>query len=172
MNYPEIEMIAAVAENGVIGSNGDMPWKLSSDLKRFKAITVGKPVIMGRKTFESIGRPLPNRTNIIVTRNEGFKAENCIVINRLEDAVEIAQEEAQAVGAGSVCVIGGGEIYRQSMPYAGKLHITHVEKTLDGDTVFPKIDPAIWQVESSETVPAGEKDDYPTRYVVYVRKSG
>nr|WP_272211476.1 dihydrofolate reductase [Marinicella sp. W31]MDC2877366.1 dihydrofolate reductase [Marinicella sp. W31] len=170
MNDPEIEMIAAVAENNVIGSEGAMPWKLSSDLKRFKAITTGKPVIMGRKTYESIGRPLPNRTNIIVTRNQHFVADNCIVINVLHEAIEVAQEKSRSSGSGAICIIGGGEIYRQAMPYAGKLHITHVEKELGGDTVFPDIDPDIWQIESNEAVPAGEKDDYPTRYVIYVRK--
>ncbi len=164
----DIVMIAAVAENGVIGSNGGMPWRLSSDLKRFKAITSGNPVVMGRKTYQSIGRPLPNRTNIIVTRDPGFSAENCIVVNGLDRALEVACEEAG--GEKDICIIGGGEIYRQAMPLAGRLHITHVEKALAGDTVFPEIDPAIWRVETSEGVPAGEKDDYPTRYVVYTRK--
>ncbi|MBB4121772.1 dihydrofolate reductase [Martelella radicis] len=164
----DIVMIAAVAENGVIGSNGDMPWRLSSDLKRFKAITSGNPVIMGRKTYQSIGRPLPNRTNIIVTRDPDFSAENCIVVNDLDRALEVARKEAG--NDKDVCIIGGGEIYRQAMSFAGRLHITHVEKALEGDTVFPEIDPAVWRVETSESVPAGEKDDYPTRYVIYARK--
>nr|WP_183484776.1 dihydrofolate reductase [Martelella radicis] len=168
MAMNDIVMIAAVAENGVIGSNGDMPWRLSSDLKRFKAITSGNPVIMGRKTYQSIGRPLPNRTNIIVTRDPDFSAENCIVVNDLDRALEVARKEAG--NDKDVCIIGGGEIYRQAMSFAGRLHITHVEKALEGDTVFPEIDPAVWRVETSESVPAGEKDDYPTRYVIYARK--
>ena len=171
MAVPKIVLIAAVAENGVIGRDGGMPWRLSSDLKRFKADTLGKPIIMGRRTFDSLGRALPGRTNIVVTRNPSFDAEGCLVFNSLTDAFNASFEEARALGAGDICVIGGGQIYKDAFSQADRLLITHVNAALDGDTVFPEIKPDEWQVVEAMDFPAGEKDDYPTRYVVYERKT-
>jgi dihydrofolate reductase len=159
-----LSIIAAVAENGVIGRDGDMPWKLSTDLKRFKAITTGKPVVMGRKTFASIGRPLPHRLNIVVTRDSNFAADGVTVVEDLDAALDAAGS------ADEVMVIGGGEIYRAFIDRAERLYITHVAATPDGDTHFPAIDPAIWSVVASEDVPAGPADTASSRFVTYERR--
>lgn len=161
---PRLSIIAAVAENGIIGRDGDMPWKLSTDLKRFKALTTGKPVVMGRKTFASIGRPLPNRLNIVVTRDDAFAAEGVTIVPDLDAAL------AAAGLAEDVMVIGGGEIYRAFIGRAERLYITHVAAAPDGDTSFPVIDPAIWMVVSSEDVPAGPADSASSRFVIYTRR--
>jgi len=162
-----IGIYVAVARNGVIGNDGEMPWRLSSDLKRFKSATMGKPVVMGRKTWESIGKPLPGRRNIVVTRNRDYRAEGADVAASLPDALDMARSQR----AEEVAVIGGGEIYRQAMEMAHRLHVTHVEAELEGDTRFPAIDPAIWQPASRQSVPAGERDTYATEYVVYERQN-
>jgi dihydrofolate reductase len=159
-----LSIIAAVAENGVIGRDGDMPWKLSTDLKRFKALTTGKPVVMGRKTFASIGRPLPNRVNIVVTRDGGFKADGVSAVSDLDAAL------AAAGDADEVMVIGGGEIYRAWIAKADRLYITHVAASPEGDTLFPAIDPAQWVELSSEDVPEGPSDSAASRFVVYARR--
>jgi dihydrofolate reductase len=162
----------AIAENGVIGRSGGLPWRLSTDLKRFKADTMGNPVIMGRKTFESIGKPLPGRLNIVVTRQAGWHAEGVETAPSLEKAIRAGRERALDMpDAREVCIIGGGEIYRSALPLTGWLHVTHVLATVDGDTFFPAIDPAVWAAISSTEIPAGERDTYPTRHVVYERRS-
>jgi dihydrofolate reductase len=167
----DVAIFVAVAENGVIGRDNGLPWRLSSDLKRFKAATIGKPVVMGRKTFESIGKPLPGRTNIVVTRDRSFKAEGVETAASLDDALTLAKVRARCMnGADEVCIIGGGEIYRQAITVADRLYVTHVLASPDGDTRFPTIDPAVWQQTSMEEHPAGEKDSHATRYMVYVRR--
>lgn len=163
-------MVVAIARNGVIGSNGDMPWRLSTDLKRFKAITMGKPVIMGRKTYQSVGKALPGRRNLVITRNKGFVLPDADVFLSLDDALESARKTAAAEGHSEVCIIGGGEIYRQSLPFADILHVTYVDSDPEGDTVFPEIDSGTWRVESEQSFPSGEQDSAATRYVVYRRK--
>ena len=170
MEKIDIVLVAAVAENGVIGRAGDMPWHLGSDFKRFRAITKGKPQIMGRKTFESIGKPLPGRTNIVVSRDPDLTIEGCLTATSLEDALALARKDAVEKGVDEICIQGGGEIYRQAIALADRLRITHVETTLAGDTVFPEIDPALWEIGEEERLPAGEKDDYPTCYRVYERR--
>jgi dihydrofolate reductase len=158
-----VSIIVAMAENGVIGRENGLPWRLSTDLKRFKALTMGKPIVMGRKTWESMPkRPLPGRRNMVITRDAAYVAEGAEVFGSLEAAVE-------AAGDGDVCIVGGGQIYAQGMALADELHVTHVETTADGDTVFPEIDPSAWRKVSEERVPAGEKDDFATRYTVYER---
>ncbi|MEM6463808.1 MAG: dihydrofolate reductase [Pseudomonadota bacterium] len=166
-----VELVVAVARNGVIGSEGAMPWRLSTDLKRFKAITMGKPVIMGRKTYDSIGKPLPGRANIVITRNASFSAEGIDVAHSLEAALEQADKSARTSGAAAFCVIGGGEIYRAALPYADCVHLTHVDSEPSGDTVFPQLSEDVWFIETELEVPAGEKDSAATRYVVYRRKT-
>ena len=166
-----ISMVVAVARNNVIGRDGGLPWRLSSDLKRFKALTIGKPVVMGRVCYDSIGRPLPGRPNIVITRNPEFSAEGVIIVHSLEDAIARAESEAAALGVDEICVIGGGVIYREAMDLATVLHVTHIETEISGDTLFPEIDPAIWEAGPAESVPAGEKDDHPTLFVTYHRKS-
>jgi dihydrofolate reductase len=159
-----ISIHAAVAENGVIGRDGDMPWRLSSDLKRFKALTMGKPIIMGRKTWAALPkRPLPGRLNIVVTRDREFESEGAAVAHDLDEALALAGD------ADEVCVIGGGEIYALALPRTDTLHITHVLAGIDGDTRFPEIREIDWEPMSQEEVAAGEKDSHATRYSVYRR---
>ncbi|WP_163268152.1 dihydrofolate reductase [Chelativorans alearense] len=164
----KLSLIVAIAKNGVIGRAGGLPWRLSTDLKRFKALTMGKPVVMGRKTWESIGRPLPGRLNIVISRDPAYSAEGAVTAGSLDKALEEAR--ARAGDAEEICVIGGGEIYRQALARADILHVTHVEAEVEGDATFDEIEPDLWQVISSEAVPEGEKDIYPTRYVVYQRR--
>ncbi|MCD8173191.1 MAG: dihydrofolate reductase [Alistipes sp.] len=159
-----ISIIAAVAQNGVIGGENKLLWHIPEDLRRFKAITSGHPVVMGRKTFESLGRPLPNRTNIVVTRNRGYSAEGISTAGSLEEAL------AMLPSGEEVFVIGGGEIYRQALPIADRLYITEVLHDYEGDTTFLAVDPAQWQEESSEYHPHGEKYPYPFRCVNYRRR--
>lgn len=166
----DITIVVAVSSNGIIGRDGDMPWRLSTDLKRFKALTLGKPVIMGRKTFQSIGKPLPGRPNIVVTRDANFHAEGVEAVSSLDAAIAKATELAEVDGQDEICVIGGGEIYRQAIALADILHVTHVETGVEGDTSFPPIDPELWQEQDADLVPAGEKDSYATRFVTYRRK--
>lgn len=164
-----ISLVVAIAENGVIGREGGLPWRLSTDMKRFKALTMGKPIIMGRKTWESFPRrPLPGRRNIVITRDAAYRAEGAEVTGSLDEALALAGAGGEA---GEICVIGGGEIYRQALPIADRLHVTHVKAGIDGDTFFPEIDPKTWIAVSAEDVPAGEKDVYATRYVVYERRT-
>ena len=168
-----IAIYVAIAENGVIGSKGGLPWRLSTDLKRFKAGTMGKPIVMGRKTWESFPkRPLPGRLNIVVTRDQAYRAEGAETASSLRDAIVLAEIRARCMaGVDEICVIGGGEIYAQALPLADRLHVTHVLASVDGDTVFPTIDPAIWHLARAEVFPAGEKDSHATRYAVYERRA-
>ena len=161
-----ISMIAAVAANGVIGADGDMPWRLSTDMKRFRALTMGHPVVMGRKTFETLRKPLAGRTNIVVSRNPDYSPEGAVMAAGLDDALDRA---GKSEGGEEIFVIGGGAIYEQVLDRADRLHITHVVAAPDGDTHFPAIDPAAWRRVSDEDVPAGEKDSFATRYSVYER---
>ena len=167
----EISMVVAIARNGVIGSQGAMPWRLSTDLKRFKAITMGKPVVMGRKTYQSVGKALPGRRNLVITRNKGFAPPDADVFLSLGEALASARETAVAEGQSEVCIVGGGEIYRQALPLADILHVTYVDSEPEGDTVFPDIDAGTWRIETEQSFPAGERDSAATRYVVYRRKA-
>jgi len=171
MNEVAISIIAAVAENGVIGKDGAMPWRLSTDLRRFKALTLGKPVVMGRRTFESIGKPLAGRANVVVSRRTDYRPEGVAVAASLDAALSEARASASQGALETVFVIGGGEIYAAAMPLADRLHITHVAARPAGDTVFPAIDPAVWTRVSEAHVPAGEKDTAPTTYAVYERRA-
>ena len=159
-----ISIIVAIAEGGVIGGNNSLLWHISEDLRRFKQITLGHPVIMGRKTYESIGRPLPNRDNIIISRNGEYQAEGCKTVGSLSQAISLYPADQE------IFIIGGGEIYRQSMDMADKLYITEVEAQFDGDTFFPEIDPAIWQESLRQRYERGEKFDSPFSFVEYIRK--
>ncbi len=167
----DIAIYVAIAENGVIGREGGLPWRLSSDLKRFKAGTMGKPIIMGRKTWQGLGRPLPGRLNIVVTRDRSFRAEGAEVAASLADAITLAKARARCMaGADEICVIGGGEIYAQALPLADRLYVTHVLGEVDGDTRFPPIDLEIWRIVGNDDFPAGEKDTHATRHTVYERR--
>jgi dihydrofolate reductase len=167
----DIAIYVAIAENGVIGREGGLPWRLSADLKRFKADTMGKPIIMGRKTYEGIGRPLPGRLNIVVTRDKDWRAEGVEVAHSLSEAIALAKVRGRCMaGAVEICVVGGGEIYAQALPLADRLNVTHVLAEVDGDAHFPPIDPAAWRIVRSQDFPAGEKDSHATRYTVYERR--
>jgi dihydrofolate reductase len=167
-----LAIFVAVASNGVIGRDGDMPWRLSTDLKRFKAMTLGKPMIVGRKTLMSFGgKPLPGRPHVVVTRDPSRQIEGVQMAGSLEDAVGMAQAIAAETGADEIGILGGGEIYRQALDLADVLYVTHVEAEIsDGDTIFPPIDPRLFDKLSEEIIPAGEKDSYATRFAVYHRK--
>ncbi|WP_442953923.1 dihydrofolate reductase [Pararhizobium sp.] len=164
-------IVVAVAHGGVIGRDGDLPWRLPSDLKRFKAVTMGKPVIMGRKTYESIGRPLPGRPNIVISRSPELAIDGVAVVASLEAAISAGETAADSVGVDEVCVIGGGEIYRQAISVADILHVTEVDAEVEGDTRFPAIDPAVFERVFEEPIPRGEKDSHAMRFVTYRRKS-
>jgi dihydrofolate reductase len=168
-----LAIFVAVSRNGVIGRDGDMPWKLSTDLKRFKQMTLGKPMIVGRKTLESFGgKPLPGRPHVVVSRDTSRQVDGAEVASSLEDAIERAQSIAKQTGAEEVGILGGGEIYKQSIHLADRLYVTHVEADIeDGDTMFPAIDPLVFQKISEETYPAGRQDTYATRFAVYWRKT-
>jgi dihydrofolate reductase len=165
-----ISMIAAVADNNVIGLSGGMPWRLPSDMAFFKATTMGKPIIMGRKQFETVGKPLPGRVNIVVTRQSGYQPDGVVVINDFTAAIEHAKAIAEADGVDEVMIIGGGEIYALGMDIADRLYITHVDASPDGDTWFPQIDPEAWKETGCPPVSAGEHDSAPIHAVVYERK--
>ncbi len=163
-----VALIAAVAENGVIGDRQGMPWRLATDQRRFRRLTMGKPVVMGRKTFEAIGRPLAGRRNIVVTRQQDLAAQGVMVAPNLDAGLALARADA-AGGESEVMVIGGGEIYAAAIGRAERLYITHVAATPGGDTCFPPIDPGIWRAVSQQQVPAGHEDSVATRFVVYER---
>ncbi|MEO0548215.1 MAG: dihydrofolate reductase [Pseudomonadota bacterium] len=167
----DIVIVVAVAKNGVIGMDGGMPWRLSTDLKRFKVLTLGKPMIMGRKTFESIGKPLPGRTSIVVTRDTEWQSPGVVAIDDLDKALTAATEIATADGVSEICVVGGGEIYRQTLDRATRLCVTEVDAEPEGDTTFPPIDDAQWIMVFTETVPPGERDTAATTYRVYERRA-
>lgn len=165
----QVTLVVGMAANGVIGRDGGLPWRLSTDLKRFKETTMGKPIVMGRKTWESLPkRPLPGRDNIVVTRDPHYSAPEAIVVSSLEAALDAARRQ----GAAEVSVIGGGEIFILAMKLADRLDVTHVLAEIPGDTFFPVIDPDVWEAVSSVDIPAGEKDSHPTRHVVYQRRAG
>jgi dihydrofolate reductase len=165
----QIVIIAAVAENGVIGHGGKMPWRLKSDMSHFTALTTGKPVVMGRKTWESLYvQPLPRRTNIVVTRDGNFTAPGALVARSLEIALEAARGDALRRGS-DIMVIGGAEIYAQAMPRADRLEITRIHMKPEGDTTFPAIDPAIWREASREPHPVGQSDDAAFDFVSYIK---
>src|SRR3989338_5690291 len=134
-----ISLIAAMDKKRVIGKDNKLPWKLSSDLKRFKKLTSGKPVIMGRKTFESIGKPLSNRINIIITRDKNYRKENCVSVHSADEALEAAK------GADEVMVIGGEQVFREFLPKAGKMYLTFIDKNFEGDAYFPEFDENEWE---------------------------
>jgi dihydrofolate reductase len=167
---PEIVLIAAVAENGVIGSRGGLPWRLKSDLKRLKAMTIGRPVVMGRKTFVSIGRPLPRRTNIVVTRDSSFRARGAVVTTSLADARAIARGDALRRSVTEIAVIGGAEIYVQWMDIADRLEITEVHARPEGDTCFAAIDAAVWKEVARVRHPAATDNGSDYSYVTYRRR--
>ena len=166
----QIVLIAAVADNGVIGRGGAMPWRLKSDMRHFRALTSDKPVVMGRKTYLSLSiQPLPHRTNIVVSRDPFFTAPGVLVAASFEEALQAARGDALRRGADAIMVIGGAEIYAQAMPLAGRLEITRIHASPHGDTRFPRIDPTAWREIGRESRPAGPEDDAAYDFVTYLK---
>jgi dihydrofolate reductase len=164
-----IVVLAAVAENGVIGRGNALPWRLKSDMQHFRAVTMDKPVVMGRKTFLSIGKPLKGRTTIVVSRDRAFTAPGVLVAPSVEAALAAARGDALRRNSGTIIVAGGADIYAQTMPLATRLAITEVHAWIDGDVRFPAIDPDIWRITArSEQKPAAE-DEVPFAFVTYER---
>jgi dihydrofolate reductase len=162
-------LVAAVAENGVIGRAGGLPWRLSSDLKHFRAVTTGHPVVMGRKTYLAVGRPLPGRTNIVVSRDGAFAAPGIVVAPNLAAALDAARGDALRRSAAAIMVIGGADIYLQVIDAAARLEITRVQATPEGDAVFPPIDPQVWREVARSERPAGPGDDVGFTILTYER---
>ena len=164
----EVIAIAAMDKNRVIGIDNDLPWRLPDDLKSFKKMTLHRPIIMGRKTYESIGRPLPRRTNIILTRSQSYRADGCIVVHTVDAALESAQEH---LGEHSEIIIGGGAvIYKLFLPHLTKMVLTHVDCELDGDTWFPKFSANQWEAVESTHHPADERHAYAFDTITYTRR--
>jgi dihydrofolate reductase len=164
-----LSLVAAVARNGIIGANGGLPWRLSSDLKRFKALTLGKPLVVGRKTFESIGRALPGRETIVVTRDPAFSRSDVLIAHDLDAGLALAAECARAIGADEIIIGGGGEIYAQTIARASRLFITEVALEANGEARFPPIDPQSWREISRETGERGPRDEADFAFVSYER---
>jgi dihydrofolate reductase len=165
----EIVLVAAVADNGVIGRDNALPFRLGSDLKRFKALTMGKPVLMGRKTYLSIGKALPGRTNIVMSRDATFAAPDVLVAADFEAALTAARGDALRRGVDEIMVIGGTDIFAQAMPLASRLEITHVHARPDGDTYLPPIDAVRWREASRSEHTAGPRDEAAFACVTYAR---
>ena len=161
-------MIAAAGENNALAKDGNLPWHLPDDFKRFKKLTSGHQIIMGRKTFDGFDKPLPNRTHIIVTRDKAYSVdfEDCIVVHSLEDAIDLVKTDALSF------IIGGGEIYKQGEKFANKIELTRIHHTFEGaDTFFPEIDEALWELVAEEYHPTDERHKYGFTYLTYARKS-
>jgi len=158
-----ITIIAAIAKNNALGKDNQLIWHIPADLKRFKKVTLGHHIIMGRKTFDSLGKPLPNRTTIIITRNKSYSQKGCIVVHSLNDAIEAAKEDENPY------ILGGAEIYKQALTIADKLDITLVHHKFEADAFFPEIDSTIWKESSREDYSSDNKNNYNYSFVTYKR---
>ncbi len=167
MARTKISLIAAMGENRVIGSRGKIPWRMPADFEHFKNLTMGHPVIMGRKTLESIKRPLPGRTNIVITTQKDFKAEGCMVAGSLDDALRLA---ASAPGAEEIFVIGGEQIYKLALPKATVIYLTTVHGTFEGDAFFPEFSEAEWQLAQSEFHKKDAENQHDYTFNTYERR--
>jgi len=161
----KIALIVATDQQGLIGKDNDLPWHLSADLQYFRKVTMGKPIIMGRNTHQSIGRPLPGRQNIIVSKNRSYKADGCTVVHSTDEALLVVSD------ADEVMVMGGASLYTQLLPQADRLYLTLVYADLEGDTWFPEWSSEQWQQLSREDHPADDKNEYPYSFIVYERRN-
>ena len=159
-----VTLIAAIARNRVIGKDGDLPWRLPADLRHFKRTTVGHPLIMGRRTFESFGRPLPDRTNIVVTRSPSYRPEGAVVVSSFDEAMRVALEEDDEIFIG-----GGEEVFRHFLPTADRMILTWIDEDFEGDTFFPEFDESEWDIISRDDHEPDEKNRWPYSFVVYER---
>lgn len=169
---PRIALVVAVAMNGVIGDAGTLPWRLSSDLKMFRRLTMGKPVIMGRRTFQSLPKPLDGRLNIVITRDPAFRPAGALVVLGVEAALAAARENAAATGADEIMVIGGADVYSQILPRADRIYWTEVHAMPDGDTRFPAFERTCWIETDREAIPRGPRDDFDAELVTLERAGG
>lgn len=165
-----ISLVVAVGQNGVIGRGGGLPWRMSSDLKSFRRLTMGKPIVMGRKTFQSIGRPLDGRDNIVVTRDPHFAAEGVTAMARLDEALILARALARTKGEDEIMVIGGADVFQAALPLAERIYWTAVQGAPEGDVTFGPLDLALWQEKSREKLARGPRDDYDADLVIYQRR--
>ena len=163
----DIIILAAVAENGVIGRGNALPWRLRSDMAHFRALTMGKPVVLGRKTYQSIGKPLPGRTTIVISRDRAFSAPGIVTAPSLDAALTTARGDALRRSADAIIVAGGADIYAQALPRATRLVITEVHKPVEGDAQFPAIDPQIWRETARSEQQAGPQDEAKFAFVTY-----
>ncbi len=159
-----VTVIAAIAKNNALGKDNELIWYLPADLKRFKKTTTGHHIIMGRNTYESIGKPLPNRTTVIITKNTNYKVDGCIIVHSLDEALEISKQDETPF------IIGGAQIYKQAISIVDKLDITEVHHSFDADVFFPKIDLTIWKEKNRTLFKADEKNKYDYSFVSYIRK--
>ena len=167
-----LAIIVAASRNGVIGRNNALPWHLPGDLQYFKRVTMGKPILMGRKTFESIGRPLPGRTNVVISRNPAFQAEGVKIVGTLNEALELARDMALIDGVDELVVIGGEQIYREALPRTQRLYLTEVHADVDGDAYLPDICREDWREVSRELHGASDTNPYDYSFVVLERSPG
>jgi len=164
-----LSMIVATADNNIIGKDNTMPWHLPADLAYFKQVTLGKPIIMGRKTYESIGRPLPGRRNIVISRDESYTAEGIDTVTSVEKALALVDGSDGGEAVEEIMVIGGGAIYKHCLPNADRLYVTHIKATIDGDTQFPNYDNGSWQKIESELRKSDDKNAYDLDFCIYQR---
>lgn len=156
-----LSIIVAAAENNVIGRDNGLIWKLSADLKHFKALTTGHTIIMGRKTFESIGRPLPNRRNVIISRNPAYRAEGCEVVESIDDALKLVEDENESF------IVGGGTIYKALWDRAERIYLTRVHTRAEGDTFIPELETGRWELLSQENFPADDRNEFAYSFINY-----
>lgn len=165
----DISLIWAMAENGVIGRDNGLPWRLPKDMQFFMAVTAGKPVIMGRKTFESMKAPLAGRDNIVITRQPGYARSGIDVVENFAEALRVGRDRAEASGQDEIMIIGGADIYRLGLAVATRLYVTRVAAEIEGDTFFPEVDWSLWQQTSTEDFPVDDRHEYPFRIAIYTR---
>ena len=159
-----ISFVVAIGQNNVMGKDNAIPWHIPADLKFFKKVTMGHPIVMGRKTYDSIGKPLPGRENIIMTRNQNYAQEGCTVIHTIEELLKLEEKNEE------VCVIGGAEIFKITFPHADRLYLTKINHEFEGDTFFPDFDESEWKIISEEKGPKDEKNPYDYTFFIYERK--
>ena len=166
---PVIALVVAMGENRAIGRGGDLPWHIRSDMKFFRKVTMGNPVIMGRRTFKSLPRVLDGRLNIVLTRDEGFVAPSAVMAHSLEEGLQAARESAHRTGANEIMVIGGEDVFREVLPRTGRIYLTEVHAAPDADTWFPELDPNEWREIFRERHKAGPRDDHDFSFVILER---
>ncbi len=167
---PRLVLVAAVAENGVIGRDGHLPWKIPGDLKRFKQITMGKPVVMGRRTYESMGGPLKDRINIVLTHDGSYRAAGAVVVTDLESALALASKEAAKAKTDEIAIIGGNVVFEETLSRAHRLELTEVHGSPEGDAYFPDFDKAVWKEILRDGPHQGKNDSLPYTFVTYERR--